>query len=744
MNVKLFNDNIDFFIFTTNKEYAIELKSFCTSDQSIEYWQKVIDILKSQHLETNFLPDEKIDSCAIDLMNEYKLADDELAYYIDKNFAIIENFLPFDNARLNALIKNNIAPYTAETIGVFKIIDGKPAQLPHAYILIDTLKKSFARRLYRVGLMSDIHYEDTDISDHGANPDEHSEGSSQPISDVRQVLNFYQNKEDVKFVCCAGDVTTDNMSHLLNFKAMTIKNMPTTPFYSCFGNHDFRMTSKVGTITNEDYLRYKDLGMDIDGKNRLQLWNSVLTPLVSQYEVHYQNPETEYGKTSFWFEVPTTNGKSDIYAFLSVNYIPENSDRENVLENYVLMSKNDIAIDTSKQGYNSEQQILEPTSEYNIALKFTNVSQRFKYDYHAVSGYTHTVRINKYKVLDANGNDVTSQINSSSPGIGMFGSDNKYHLGGVFEAMTTNAGNRMEFPLNSKFSNDNPDITLPVTYYANVELCCLSTDPYSEYRNSRAYYKLTENDAYMQEVMNYVGYSDLKGYDLKLYDNAALLWLKDLLESHTSKRIFIFTHQFFPQKAGGNYGNGYSYSIDNGRITADNCYCMSGVQFDFLNKLNNNHKNTIWFTGHSHYDFDSQITDRYVMICNKDFSIYKPGDSDFNQSNRYMKRNVVLHESYAGKQTEAIITNDSTGYNVHIPSTTRPLASNYGANHTLSVAGDWNSAKRDLDSAGLIMDIYEDYVDIRGITFKLNDWYPDQYVNKYHPLGQYRIEIPSK
>ena len=98
---------------------------------------------------------------------------------------------------------------------------------------------------------------------------------------------------------------------------------------------------------------------------------------------------------------------------------------------------------------------------------------------------------------------------------------------------------------------------------------------------------------------------------------------------------------------------------------------------------------------------------------------------------------------YKDKQTAAIVTNPSTGYNVHIPSTTRPLASNYGKNHILSKSGDWNSAKKDADSAGMIMDIYEDYVDIRGVSFKLNDWYPGEYINKYHPLGQYRILIPS-
>ena len=103
-------------------------------------------------------------------------------------------------------------------------------------------------------------------------------------------------------------------------------------------------------------------------------------------------------------------------------------------------------------------------------------------------------------------------------------------------------------------------------------------------------------------------------------------------------------------------------------------------------------------------------------------------------------KNII--QVYKDKQKDTIVTNNSTGYNVHIPSTTRPLTSNYGKNHTLSTG--YGSALRTKDSAGMIMDVYEDYVDIRGISFKLNDVYPNQYINKYHPLGQYRINIPSK
>ena len=47
MNVKMFNNDVDFFIFTTNKNYATQLKEFCTTTKSKDYWQKVIDLLRT-------------------------------------------------------------------------------------------------------------------------------------------------------------------------------------------------------------------------------------------------------------------------------------------------------------------------------------------------------------------------------------------------------------------------------------------------------------------------------------------------------------------------------------------------------------------------------------------------------------------------------------------------------------------------------------------------------------------------
>ena len=47
MNVKMFNNDVDFFIFTTNKKYAAQLKEFCTTTKSKDYWQKVQSKIKA-------------------------------------------------------------------------------------------------------------------------------------------------------------------------------------------------------------------------------------------------------------------------------------------------------------------------------------------------------------------------------------------------------------------------------------------------------------------------------------------------------------------------------------------------------------------------------------------------------------------------------------------------------------------------------------------------------------------------
>ena len=462
--------------------------------------------------------------------------------YEDDNHNIILNFKDIDVTEVLSFNEYNFVPFLARHIGVYN--NG----IKIGNIDITNKLQPFEERKYRVGLMSDIHYNDGTLdSDIGT----YDYDGAEYEKDLPNALSVYQNKEDVEFICAAGDVSSNYIVHMLNFRKMLDTYAPTTNFYSCFGNHDFASAKNESIPDNELY--------DTTNMDGAIAWNNILTPNNSKYELHYQDDTTELGKSSYWFEVPIEGtNKSDIYLFLSVNY---------------------------------------------------------------------------------NNNDSTA-----------------------------------------------------------TQL-------------------LTEDSPYIQELIDYVGFMPSK-YNLQLYDNQTLLWFKSLLEQFSNKRIFIFTHQFFVHKAGSNnIDNGYYHYGgigDRWRIQTTSAYCPCGIQFEFLNKLNNEYKNTIWFTGHSHLKWNWQTVDPNVNINNNEYNIYRPDDNDFVENMHYLR-----------KSNDPI---SKTGFNIHLPSTSRPLKLSSG----YDVAGQ--------DSEGAIMDIYEDYVDIRGIVFKEGG---DEYINKYYPLAQYRINIKA-
>jgi len=459
-------------------------------------------------------------------------------FYEDIDKEIILNFKSLNYDEVISFNKYNIAPYLAKYIGMY-INNVRVGELN-----IDFLIQDFAERKYRVGLMSDVHYNDGTIDN---NLETFEYDGSEYETDLPNALTLYQNKEDVEFICATGDLTSDYIVHLLNFKKVLDTYTPTTNFYSCFGNHDHCSAKNKSIPENELY--------DTTGMTPADAWNNILTPNNSKYEIHYQDSTTPLGKSSYWFEVPIKDtNKSDIYIFLSVNY----------------------------------------------------------------------------------DNDLTSATNI-----------------------------------------------------------------------------LTEESPNIQPIIDYVGYMPSK-YNLQLYDNLTLIWLKNLLEQFSNKRIFIFNHLFFVHKVGSNniYDDKY-YSYGIGKMQEYWAYCPCGIQFEFLNKLNNEYKNTIWFSGHSHLKWNWQTIDPNININNNEYNIYRPDDNDF-----------IEEMCYARKSNTPI---SKSGFNIHLPSTCRPLK----IAPWYEVAGE--------DSEGAIMDIYEDYVDIRGVVFKDSN----EYTNKYYPLAQYRINIKA-
>ena len=160
------------------------------------------------------------------------------------------------------------------------------------------------------------------------------------------------------------------------------------------------------------------------------------------------------------------------------------------------------------------------------------------------------------------------------------------------------------------------------------------------------------------------------------YIEEDMAWLEEKLETYRNERCFIFTHLFFPDRAGNLNG---IYPPGN---------WLGGAQLTRIQGLCDHYKNTIWFSGHSHWKW-------------------------------YLQK----------YQDRANIYRNNCGWCVHIPSCASPIDSNGTTRVSMP-----------LQSEGAIVDVYENYIDIRGMDLK-NE--------KYLPIAQYRldttlVEIPAK
>ena len=147
-------------------------------------------------------------------------------------------------------------------------------------------------------------------------------------------------------------------------------------------------------------------------------------------------------------------------------------------------------------------------------------------------------------------------------------------------------------------------------------------------------------------------------------------WLENKLQQYADQRVFVITHLFFPSRAGNL----------NGIYPSGNW--LGGAQLDRIQGLCDTYQNTFWFSGHSHWKWYLQ---------------------------KYQdKANVYRH---------------NCGWCVHIPSCASPIDSDGSSR-----------VEKPLESEGAIIDVYADYIDIRGINFK---------TDKYIPIAQYRLYTGS-
>ena len=156
------------------------------------------------------------------------------------------------------------------------------------------------------------------------------------------------------------------------------------------------------------------------------------------------------------------------------------------------------------------------------------------------------------------------------------------------------------------------------------------------------------------------------------YLDEHLAWLEEKLEAYRNERCFIITHLFFPDRAGNL----------NGIYPSGNW--LRGEQLQTLERLCDRYVNSIWFSGHSHWEWQLQ---------------------------KYQDRANIFRLSSG--------TQPTSGWCVHIPSCGVPITSD-GTTRVDNTPG----------SEGAVIEVYDNHIDILGIDFA-ND--------KYLPIATYRL-----
>lgn len=245
---------------------------------------------------------------------------------------------------------------------------------------------------------------------------------------------------------------------------------------------------------------------------------------------------------------------------------------------------------------------------------------------------------------------------------------------------------------------------------------------------SKAMNLLNYDDAYVRDMMRYVAdtpYDQEKEgkFDYQFYNPNQLIWLKDILANNRDRRVFIFTHHFMPQKAGNeafdSWRDYYSKlrlwpytsnkAIQRRYWSGSNTVC--GLTFWFLNKLNNDYPNAVWFSGHSHY----QWSDDTNNFCTDDYPIVQPSGDE-----KIPDVEDIKSLSDCGWYTRTCGQSIADcGMNIHVPSLAKPTTNTDGS--TLYAA-----------SEGAIMEVYERATILLCYTFRrVNDTdYTNELVRK--------------
>ena len=163
----------------------------------------------------------------------------------------------------------------------------------------------------------------------------------------------------------------------------------------------------------------------------------------------------------------------------------------------------------------------------------------------------------------------------------------------------------------------------------------------------------------------------------KAYYDADIDWLERKLEEYAGERCYVITHLFFPERAGNLNG---IYPPKN---------WLRGKQLERLEGLCKKYENSIWFSGHSHWEWAMQ---------------------------KYQDR-ANIHRDYENGQP-------ASGWSIHVPGCGCPITSDGTTRENNPPA-----------SEGALIQVYKNYVMLVGVDLK---------DGKYLPIATYRLDTKFK
>ena len=216
--------------------------------------------------------------------------------------------------------------------------------------------------------------------------------------------------------------------------------------------------------------------------------------------------------------------------------------------------------------------------------------------------------------------------------------------------------------------------------------------------HARTIININEDDPYTKRLKEYVagtGYGDAdRLYDYQYYSPNTLIWLKEIVDNNPDCKIVLFTHHFLPNRVGngvgmvigGNWQYADIHPADEKDPREGNLYpvgsnALTGIEFWFFDKLLNEHKNILMFSGHSHISWSAD-----AAFDNHDYAIIQPS----------------VQDKYVYTKASNTPTAES-GWTVSLPSMSKPRQIVNG-----------QSVRRYQDAEMGILEIYERGVKIKG------------------------------